>query len=382
MRRVRQLAPWAASAALITGLVAWNASRFDPDAFAIRTKDLSFLPTPAMARMLSLGQAGAVSKLRWIDSFAYFELQLERRDDHVAGGGKGFDRLYDILTTLDPHYEPFYLHAAFNIGAVMNRHDKALGFVLRGLLSLPHATALWRQAAVELHTTYRYEELHPELMTAFLQQWADAELTQNDKRVVWEWSLAMSRRSYRGLEQLPYWQEQLAHLEPGSTSATYVEQAMREQLVRFCLAELQALSDSYRTRHGEAPARLEQLLEPAGLADRYPIAIPGLAPFKMLDRRIALRCDPYGFPFELAHGQIISPGFERYKANRRLSGTNNQLASIASASGRWPQTVDAARSAGVTLPTLPPGGSYTLDDQTLEIAWTDPPEAPWPLGRR
>jgi hypothetical protein len=371
--------PWIAAAALIAALIGWNASRFDPAAFTIRTKDLTFLPTPAMARMLTCGQAGAASKLQWIDSFAYFELQLERKDDSVSGGGQGFDRLYDILITLDPYYLPFYEHASFNTGAIVNRHDKALGFLLRGLLSLPHTTALWRLAAVELHTTYRYEERHPELLEDFLQHWADAEQTENDKKVVWEWSVAMSRRRNRGLEQLPYWQEQLARAEPGSSAATYVESAIREQLARFCLAELQALADSYLAHNWIPPTDTAQLLDPALIAERYPSTLPTLGPFLVQDGQVRLRSDPYGFPFTLAAGKPVSPGFERMRAMRRLSGTNTDIESIATNRGSWPKSLEEARAAGVRLPDLPPGGTYVFKDRHVSIAWTDPPQPPWPL---
>ncbi len=378
---VSACAPWLAAAGLLGALVTWNASRFTPGLLTVRTKDLSYLPSPELARMLALGQAGAVSKLEWIDSFAYFELQLERKNDAVSGGGQGFDRLYAILTTLDPDYEPFYQHAAFNIGAVMNRHDRALGFLLLGLMELPHATALWRQAAVELLINYDYEAKHPELMEAFLTQWADSEPTANDKQLVWEWSAAMARRRYRGLDQLPYWQEQLARAQPGSSTAAFIELTMRDQLVRFCLTELQALADAYRAAHPQPPSAVADLLEPSLLADRYPKNLPAWGPFTIEDGRLHLRCDPYGFPFEIRAGRVISRGHERERARRKLIGINIALTDLATTSGSWPTSIAAIAAAGLELSALPDGCAYVLKKHALEIDSDPPPRPPWPLGR-
>src|ERR1043165_3865084 len=89
-------------------LLGWNSSRFLTAKHEIRAKDLDFLPAPEVAGVLALGHANTLAKLRWIDSFAYFQFQLDRQDDRVAGGGSGFQRLYATLIQLDPRFEPFY----------------------------------------------------------------------------------------------------------------------------------------------------------------------------------------------------------------------------------------------------------------------------------
>src|SRR5476649_285062 len=132
-------------------LIGWNFSRFVGAQEQIYSKDLDFLPTPEVAKLLCFGHSNTISKLRWIDSFAYFQLQLDRRNDRLSGDGPGgFRRLYDTLIELDPLFEPFYQHAALCTGGLLGQNYIALGYLLRGLINLPHQTSLWRHAAAML----------------------------------------------------------------------------------------------------------------------------------------------------------------------------------------------------------------------------------------
>src|SRR5262245_34756719 len=100
---------WLGMAACAAALIGWNAQRFVGAESRIRMKDLEFFPTPVVAKLMAMGQDNTVAKLRWIDSFSYFQLQIDRRDDTVAGDDKtsgGFQRLYDTLIALDPLFEP------------------------------------------------------------------------------------------------------------------------------------------------------------------------------------------------------------------------------------------------------------------------------------
>ncbi len=371
---------WPIILALLATAAWWNSQRFGERAMVPRTKDLSFLPSPVMARMLSMGHPAAAAKLRWIDSFAYFELQLDRHDDTLAGTGEsGFRRLYDMLIDLDPHFELFYQHAAFNTGALENRHDIALGYLMRGTIEMPRSTALWRQAAAELHTNYQWEERQPASMEAFLDQWEAAESTYNEKRQVWDWKTAMARRQYRGLDQIGYWQDQLASSTPGSPTADYIEHTMRDQLARFAVTELQALVDAYRSRHGIPPLLLADALEPESVAARYPAGPPPWGPVTIDAGRLALRSDPFGFDLTLRDGTVTSPGLERSRAEHRMYHLSSQLAEAAKRDGRWAETLDEARKAGIEFAELPGGGAYRIVEHAVTIDWQPPPRPAWRL---
>ena len=141
----------AAAVALALALVGLNGQRFLHAKPEIRTKDLAFLPSPIAAELMCWGHRNTLAKMRWIDSFAYFQLQLDRGDDRIAGTTEhAFDRLYRTLIHLDPRFPDYYDHAALTIGGIQNRPASVLQFFMTGLLWRPQATSLWRQSAVIL----------------------------------------------------------------------------------------------------------------------------------------------------------------------------------------------------------------------------------------
>jgi hypothetical protein len=380
--RARTLPLWPAVVGGLVALVWWNAQPFREGGLHIRVKDLAFLPAPTLGRALCLGQCGSASKLRWIDSFSYFELQLDRRDDRLPGTGESaFKRLYDLLIALDPKWEIFYQHAAFNTEALTHRDDYALGFLLRGTTEIPHATALWRQLAAELYVNYQLEETHPEQMDSFLDQWAADEPTYDGKRLVWQWKLAMGRRRYHGIEQIGYWQDQLEAAQPGSPTAQFLERTMREQLTRYALGELRALADGWGRRHGYPPLTAHELLDLAVLGERYPDGqLPQWGPVALDEHgEPILRPDPYGFPFVLGSFQPTSVGLVRQLAENRLGALDVDITTLAVQKKRWPETLAQAQAMGLDLPPLPPGGTYRLAGHEVRIDWEQPPSAPWPL---
>ncbi len=378
----RMLPLWPAMLAISSILVWWNQLPLHDRSMHTRTKDLSFVPDPVLSRMLCIGQCGAASKLQWIDSFAYFELQLERRDDTLMGSHQsGFQRLYDDLIAEDPYYEPFYEYGAFNVGGLLNRHDLALGLQLRGLLMLPQDPQLWRQAAAELYTSFSYEERQPALMDDFLQAWAAAMTDQVQQRQVWDWMAAMGRRQHLGTAQLSYWQSQRELFPPDSAEGRYIEAAMREELATYCVAELQALADAYRA-HAMTPAlELADCLDPQLVAARYPHQLPPFGPLQLQadGTRILLRLDPYGYQFRMMGGHIISPGLQRNHLSQRLGFLRNDL-DEARKQAPIPDLATAQRR--LPLPELPPEAHWTWQDHTLGLAWEEPPGAPWPLPGR
>jgi hypothetical protein len=251
---------------------------------------------------------------------------------------------------------------------------------MRGLMELPEDTALWRQAAAELCVNYGWDERQPAALEGFLEQWANAERSENGKRLVLDWEAAMARRHHRGTAQIEYWREQLEQAQPGSPTAAFIERTVREQLSSYCVDELAALADWFRARHGFPPLAARDLLDADLLTMRYPQGLPILGPFVMRNGVATLREDPFGYPFSIElGGKPRSEGYEHCRIERMLPDRDIAIADVAKRDGRWPRTVDEARAAGVELRELPAGARYRLDEHDLRIDWPPPPGQPWPV---
>lgn len=365
------------SALLLAGaLVGWNASRFIGAEARIRTKELSFLPSPMAARLACAGHANTLAKLRWIDSFAYFQLILDRKDDTITATGEhAYERLFDMLLSLDPHFIEYYNNAVLNVGAILGRQGKVLSILNRGLLENPHERTLWRQFAVLLLTTYRLEERNPLSMDAVLEDWAAHETDEAGRQMVWDWKAAMARRVPRGLEQAPYWLEQLSHAKPGSPTHAFITATLREQVARWSEAELAAL--------GAAPLPGGGLgIDPAAVARRYPHGIPPLAPVaRRDDGGMAVRSDPFGQPYVWQDGAPISLGWAFHKAEVRANGLSARLAALATREKRWPATISELALLGETIPPAPPGAAWRIDGQRVVCDHPAPPAPPWDFSR-
>lgn len=360
------------------GLVAWNGSRFVNAQAKIRTKDLSFLPSPTMARVLCLGHENSFAKLRWIDSFAYFEKQLDAKDDTVAATGEStFERLYRMLIALDPKFLPYYQHASLNLGGALGRHSIALGIMEGGLLEIPHETQLWRLIAAELSAQYKAETMNAAAMDGLLAAWYDAETTDEGRRAVWDWKKSMAQRRYQELEQLPYWLEQLRRAAPGSPTREFVLRTIREQIARFGESRLQLLVDEYRQTRMIPPITMNDVLAPDIVAKVFPRGLPPLGPVRRIHEAFVLKSDPFGYPYQLVAGKPLSPGWQQVHEGLRAGLMGMRLADVAKKTGHWPTTVAEAIAAGMNFDALPHGGVWGIDGQVVTITWSPPPAAPW-----
>ncbi len=365
------------------GLVGWNASRFIGAKQQPRTKDLDFLPSAAAAKLMALGHSNTAAKLRWIDSFAYFEFQLDRLDDTIgATGESAFLRLYRMLITLDPHFLPYYQHASLNLGGVLGHHDQVLPLLEQGLLSLPHESSLWRMIAAELVATDKLEERNPVLMDALLTAWHDAETTDEGRQQVWDWKKAMARRQYRDLRQLPYWEEQLRTSAPGSASREFILNTMREQVARFGVEQLALLVEACTRNHGTPPFSIQELLDPGIVTEVWPHGPPPYAPIALVGGMPCIRPDPFGYPYALLAGKAVSPGWESHRLKQRATLMGLLLAKVATRIGQWPASLEEAKSAGLELDVPPPGCRWELDGKSISLVVDPPPLEPWdPLGK-
>lgn len=371
---------------------AWNIARFAVAEPTIRVdRSLEFLPDPRLAHALAMGHQATVANLMWIDSTAYFQHQLDARDDTVPGGTRGgFDRLYDTLIHLDPRFRPYYFHAATSIGAVIGDFATALGFVERGLLHHPHDSDLWRNAAAILVAHFDMEERHPAILEALLERWAAAEeeagrAAEYGPKI---WLEAMARRQQRGLAQAAYWAEQYRSAGADRVQRRLAEAVLREQLAAYGTARLQQVVDAHVARHGAPPDALVAALRPENLAAVYPTteAVGGPAeplvvvPVDERTVRFGLRLDPYGLPWRLDGAVVVSTGGERAVYRRWLETYNRMLAVQARARGRWPRSVAELDDFIAPHIPVPPGGRSVLRDGLLDVVFPDEEDAePWTI---
>lgn len=373
----RVLALWTLVAALAGALLLWNGLRFVGTRAQARTKDLAFLPPPLVAQALAMGQGPVLAKLRWIDSFAYFAYQIDRQDDRVAGADRrgGVERLYETLIALDPLFVPFYEHAVLNTGGVLGQRREALGFVMRGLLEMPHHQGLWRMASAELAVSFAWARREPAMLDRWLHQWYLSEDTDEGRQRVLDWRRGLAFTAVEGLDTLPYWLEHLRGAKPGTPLALFVEGTVRELLAEHGVRELRQLC-------GAGLPGSALVLDADRLAARHPRGTPPWSPVDWSGPGAAprLKPDPFGWPWRRDDGGIVSPGREQRRFLARTQAQRLRLADEARSRGRPPaDAAEAAEWAGGPLPEPPDGGRWRLDSAMPDVAWPEPPDRPWDL---
>ena len=370
-------------------LLGWNVSRFVGAKAVIKTKELAFLPGPTTARILALGQAATAAKLRWIDSFQFQQLVIDRKDDRLPDGSSVFVRLYDTLIPLDPLYVPFYQNAVLNLGGILERHGEELRYTGLGIHNLPNETIIRRMFAACLVAFYDFEARQPEVLDAVLADWAAHEASPQGRDQVWRWQQMMGRRAFDGLEQVPYWLDQLEHTTPGTSSAEFVESALREQLATYAqramsaaLKELPQVVSLPNLQDDTWHILAKPIAERIAALPATKVPPAGALPI-VRDQagRWSLRYDPWGWPWMRLNDGSFYPGGEfRRDFRGTLSRANQELLTAVKKAGRWPTSLAEVAELGITVPgPTPAGGTVRLAGQVLVVEWTDPPEKPWPL---
>jgi hypothetical protein len=375
----RGIALWPLIGILACGALAWNGSRFLETKPKPRSKDLSFLPAPVVAKALACGQPTALAKLRWIDSFAYFNRQIDRRDDSVAGADQrgGFERLYDTLIALDPRFLPFYEHAVLNMSGVLKQHRAGLSMLMRGLIARPQETSLWRLASAELAISFDLAKRDPAQLDHWLRAWMDAESADDARQAVLDWRRGLAFANVDGLQTLPYWLEQLRSTKPGSPLAIFVEGTIRELLAEHGSRELaKVLYPSL------LPLITNAHLDPMAVVARWPRGAPTWAPVVWSGPggpAPVLRPDPFGYDWQRGVDRVISPGREQRRF--LVTSQSQRLALEAEAAKRGRPPADAAEASawGISLPQPGYGGTWSFAGALPEVQWPEPPRQPWPL---
>jgi len=361
---------------LAAGLIALNVRPFQRATPVIRVKDLSFLPSPEVVRFLAPGHRNSAQRLRWIDSFAYLQLQFDRRNDTVAGGSSGFTRLYDGLLALDERFVPVYHQAAMSLAGVVDHPHQALSYLLHGTMVIPEDFSLWQHAASILVTNMHAEESQPEMFDAFLTQWAAAMPDEGYRDTVFIWRRAMANRRFRGLDLFAHWQDRLVTTVPGTPMSEFIEGIMRVELVTYARSVVEAIAAA-RAEEGATIEGLAECLDGALLSRIGPNAEWG--PFIGVDGQPAWRSDPWGYPYAWEEGALVSPGLDLHDLRQRVAGVNDQIRARARERGHWPASLGDVVEWGIVLPELEAGQSLVYQQQRVELVVPPPPHDPWPL---
>jgi hypothetical protein len=348
-------------------VVGANAYRFIGAEPVIRTKQFEFLPAPEVARLLAVGHANTAAKLRWIDSFAWFQWQLDHPGEaRVVDGRSAMARLYDTLIALDPRFEPFYLHANLNLSGVMGRRQEAVMMLARGTHELPGSMSLWRNLISELVVFYDLEKRHPAQLAGLLDAWA-ASVPVEERAQIWQWRQALVRRKSLGLDQVDYWVARLAETPRGSPYETFLVEAARDAAARLAQSRLEAVL-------AVAPAGAVEaaLSDPALLARAFPAGIPPGYP--LADG--VLRPDPWGYPWRISGTTARSVGMALQAQERLVPHWNATIAERAREQGRQPADV-AEALAWAGSPAAQDGAVLVWDGRALDLRRPEPGHPAW-----
>lgn len=140
--------------------------RHDPE----QAREMLFIPSPALARAVSLGYRNAVADLLWFKTIAYFGSHIEG-DRNVSR----LDTLCSSIMALNPHAQHVAVFCAQMLAWELNQPERAHHFLtiaihnqpndwmlyyLRGFFSL-HFSKNTRAAADDLGKAASYPDCHP-----------------------------------------------------------------------------------------------------------------------------------------------------------------------------------------------------------------------------
>ncbi len=164
------------------------------------------------------------------------------------------------------------------------------------------------------------------------------------KRLVWDWKRQFGSQAFAGLEQLPYWFTQLERSAAGTPNGDFVEGVIRDLLARYGIQGLESLLASWRIARGGIPATRRELVEhleridpfvpavdagpwPGDLGElldaklirrRYPGGLPAWGPIAVADDRLTLKTDPFGLPWRLEGGHVVTFSMRSVPSELRL----------------------------------------------------------------
>ena len=100
-------------------------------------EELAYYPSGQHVRMATLGHAEAAADLAWLRAIQYYgeHRRLDNRFDHLY-------HVFDILTTLAPHFESAYVFGAFALAQEGRNFPQAEALLKKGFDHNPHSGRL------------------------------------------------------------------------------------------------------------------------------------------------------------------------------------------------------------------------------------------------
>ncbi len=389
-------------------LIVWNASALIGAKPLPRMKDLEFVPSPSVMRVMSLGHTNTVAKLRWIDAFSYLQLQFERRNDQLLGNEHegGFDRLYNALIDLDPKFEPFYNFAIMSESLLDNPGTLAIRCAQRGCLEIPDSMNLWRNLAAHIKSM---ENVNLHVLDGILSAWGRAAPDEHQRYHVQRWKSNLGIMELKGLHQLDYWSYEIAQQKDNSPIGKIADSTLRQQINNYNISLLQKLYDA-----SDLPEELgiNRCLDPQAWGkvfdNKSGVSIEGALvlwgpilfsseiigrmekAFQTGEGKIpvdlkgaAFRTDPYGFPYTIKDKQVYSMGRERFEFQRKLTSYSFVLSRVAIEKKTWPKDLEEVWEWLPVEPLVPPtSGTLRYEAHVIHVDYDDQQEyEEWPLKK-
>ncbi len=362
-------------------VLAWNVQRFVGAKAVYRSSShLDFVPSPAMARAMSLGHRNTFAKLRWIQSFSYAQHQFEARDDTIAGSDRrgGFVRLYETLLHLDPYFEPYYTHGTLMTSGIVGDHQSALYFLWSGIHILPHNFSIWNNAAAHIVSFFDYENRHPHLMQALLEEWVACMEYPEQTSLPLHWISGLgTRKSSVELQQARYWVQKAHETSRNHWQYSFIRSRALIALSKLGIHYLTPLLVEAPLVH-TAPVDFQKLglnraLQLSDIQLTNKKTIGQLLQYGILSHDPAigyqLNPDPFGFPWLLSSEGIISTGLERAYFDDRLASYSRQLRGAIELKHKRPQNQAELEEWGIVLPEPPVGCTISIDDNHFRAVY-------------
>jgi len=139
--RTRFLAAWLAAALFAAGAVTVAEIAWERIPHPRPLEELSYYPSGRAVRSAALGHSESAADLAWLRAIQYYgeHRRVDNRFTRMA-------HVFDILTTLAPHFEPAYVFGAFALAQEGRDFPAAAALMEKGLANNPRSGPLAFQA--------------------------------------------------------------------------------------------------------------------------------------------------------------------------------------------------------------------------------------------